>query len=84
MRANVEYDSARLVKFSPDNRSFIASLDNSNAIRVFKITKNDDGSLGKVQQVLDFDKVSDGQWGVVTPCHYYKSTRRYLYPCGFL
>ena len=58
VRANVEYDSARLIKFSPDNKSFITSLENANAVRVFKIGKNADGSLGKVQAALDFEKVS--------------------------
>lgn len=53
VRANVEYDSARLIKFSPDNKSFITTLENGNSIRVFKLGKNEDGSLGKVHQALD-------------------------------
>ncbi|XP_067936405.1 transducin beta-like protein 2 isoform X2 [Watersipora subatra] len=54
VRGNVEYDSANLIKFSPDNKSFITSLDNANSIRVFKMSKNDDGIMGKVQAVMDF------------------------------
>lgn len=53
VRAGVEFDCARYVKFCPDNRSFITSLENSNGLRVFKFNKNDDGSVGKVQQALD-------------------------------
>lgn len=53
VRSNVEFDTARLIKFSPDNKSFIVSLENGNNIRVFKMGKNEDGSLGKIQQALD-------------------------------
>lgn len=61
IRANVEFDSARLIKFSPDNRSFITCLENGNCIRVFKFKKNEDGSFSKIEQVIDdFPKVSVG------------------------
>lgn len=53
VRSNVEFDTARLIKFSPDNKSFIVSLENGNNIRVFKMGKIEDGSLGKIQQALD-------------------------------
>lgn len=49
----MEYDSARLVKFSPDSKSFITCLETGNRIRIFKFSKNDDGTIGKVQQALE-------------------------------
>lgn len=56
----MEYDGASRVKFSPDNKSFITLLENGNCVRVFKLSKADDGSLSKVQQALDdFPKVGE-------------------------
>ncbi|KAM4797113.1 transducin beta-like protein 2 [Rhinophrynus dorsalis] len=43
MRANVELDHATHVRFSPDCRAFIVLLANGETIRVFKMTKKDDG-----------------------------------------
>ncbi|XP_063812227.1 transducin beta-like protein 2 isoform X1 [Pseudophryne corroboree] len=42
MRANMEYDHATHVRFSPDGRAFIVCLANGEAIRVFKMTKKED------------------------------------------
>ncbi|OCT91143.1 transducin beta-like protein 2 isoform X1 [Xenopus laevis] len=43
MRANVELDHATHVRFSPDCRAFIVFLANGETIRVFKMTKKEDG-----------------------------------------
>ncbi|MEE6468936.1 hypothetical protein FKM82_008432, partial [Ascaphus truei] len=43
MRANVELDHATHVRFSPDCRAFIACLANGETIRVFKMSKKEDG-----------------------------------------
>ncbi|KAM8976229.1 transducin beta-like protein 2 [Pelodytes ibericus] len=43
MRANVELDHATHVRFSPDCRAFIVCLANGETIRVFKMSKKDDG-----------------------------------------
>ncbi|XP_004452194.1 transducin beta-like protein 2 [Dasypus novemcinctus] len=43
MRANVELDHATLVRFSPDCRAFIVWLANGDTLRVFKMTKREDG-----------------------------------------
>lgn len=62
IRSNVEYDHAVKVRFSPDSRSFIASLGNSNTIRAFKITKKDDSSNLNIMQaaIQDFPQVNIG------------------------
>jgi len=41
VRVNVEYDHAQLIRFSPDNRAFIAGL--TNFCRVYRLGKKDDG-----------------------------------------
>ncbi|XP_077361902.1 transducin beta-like protein 2 [Festucalex cinctus] len=45
LRANVELDHATLVRFSPDSRAFITWLANGDTIRVFKMSKKEDGSM---------------------------------------
>ncbi|KAM9498893.1 transducin beta-like protein 2 isoform 2-T2 [Salvelinus alpinus] len=45
LRANVELDHATLVRFSPDSKAFITWLANGDTIRIFKMTKKDDGSF---------------------------------------
>ncbi|XP_062870068.1 transducin beta-like protein 2 [Trichomycterus rosablanca] len=45
LRANVEFDHATLVRFSPDSRAFITWLANGETIRIFKMTKKDDGTF---------------------------------------
>uniref|UniRef100_V9KXR6 Transducin beta-like protein 2 n=1 Tax=Callorhinchus milii TaxID=7868 RepID=V9KXR6_CALMI len=56
MRANVELDHATHVRFSPDSRAFITWLANEETVRVFKMTKKDDGSLTFSASVDDFPK----------------------------
>lgn len=45
MRANVDFDHATRVRFSPDCRTFIVWLANGDTIRVFKMTKKDDSFI---------------------------------------
>ncbi|XP_053703594.1 transducin beta-like protein 2 [Synchiropus splendidus] len=54
LRANVELDHATLVSFSPDSRAFIAWLANGDTIRVFKMSKKDDGTMGFKAAPEDF------------------------------
>ncbi|XP_032625853.1 transducin beta-like protein 2 isoform X1 [Chelonoidis abingdonii] len=56
MRANVELDHATLVCFSPDSRAFITWLANGETIRVFKMTKKEDGSFTFTAGPEDFPK----------------------------
>ncbi|KAM8834725.1 transducin beta-like protein 2 [Synchiropus picturatus] len=54
LRANVELDHATLVSFSPDSRAFITWLANGDTIRVFKMSKKDDGTMGFKAAPEDF------------------------------
>ncbi|XP_038231591.1 transducin beta-like protein 2 isoform X1 [Dermochelys coriacea] len=56
MRANVELDHATLVCFSPDSRAFITWLANGETIRVFKMTKKEDGNFTFTAAIEDFPK----------------------------
>ncbi|XP_053864324.1 transducin beta-like protein 2 [Malaclemys terrapin pileata] len=56
MRANVELDHATLVCFSPDSRAFITWLANGETIRVFKMTKKEDGNFTFTAAPEDFPK----------------------------
>ncbi|XP_069470891.1 transducin beta-like protein 2 [Ambystoma mexicanum] len=56
LRANVELDHATLVSFSPDSRAFITCLANGETIRVFKMTKKEDGSFTFSAASEDFPK----------------------------
>ncbi|XP_061461485.1 transducin beta-like protein 2, partial [Rhineura floridana] len=56
MRANVDLDHATLVRFYPDSRAFIAWLANGDTLRLFKMTKKDDGSFTYVALPEDFPK----------------------------
>ncbi|KAJ8042997.1 Transducin beta-like protein 2 [Holothuria leucospilota] len=58
MRGNVEYDHATQVKFSPDCKAYIVSLAVGNSIRVYKIGKKEDGSMG-ISPAVDFEKKTD-------------------------
>ncbi|XP_073421855.1 transducin beta-like protein 2 isoform X2 [Dendrobates tinctorius] len=55
MRANVEFDHATHVRFSPDCRAFIVFLANGDTIRVFKMTKRND-AFGFAAAPEDFPK----------------------------
>ncbi|CAJ0928363.1 unnamed protein product [Ranitomeya imitator] len=55
MRANVEFDHATHVRFSPDCRAFIVFLANGDTIRVFKMTKKND-AFGFSAAPEDFPK----------------------------
>ncbi|XP_031553356.1 transducin beta-like protein 2 isoform X2 [Actinia tenebrosa] len=54
IRANVDFDHATKVNFSPDSRAFITALANGNTIRVFKTTKKKDGTGTAVTGEFDF------------------------------
>eukprot|EP00076_Gallus_gallus_P027914 XP_015151387.1 transducin beta-like protein 2 [Gallus gallus] len=56
LRANVELDHAELVRFSPDCRAFIVWLANGETIRVYKMTKKDDGNFTFTASSEDFPK----------------------------
>jgi len=53
-RANVSYDHASLVKWSPDSKAFIALKASDNLAEVYKIGRRDDGGLGAVEPVVTF------------------------------
>ncbi|KAJ8342840.1 hypothetical protein SKAU_G00327680 [Synaphobranchus kaupii] len=54
LRANVDLDHATLVRFSPDSRAFITWLANAETIRVFKMSKKEDGSFSFKAAPEDF------------------------------
>ncbi|XP_027525743.1 transducin beta-like protein 2 [Corapipo altera] len=56
LRANVGLDHAELVRLSPDSRAFIVWLANAETIRVYKMTKKDDGSFTFTASSGDFPK----------------------------
>ncbi|NXK86359.1 TBL2 protein, partial [Formicarius rufipectus] len=56
LRANVGLDHAELVSLSPDSRAFIVWLANAETIRVYKMTKKDDGSFTFTSSSEDFPK----------------------------
>ncbi|KAM8951941.1 transducin beta-like protein 2 isoform 2-T3 [Lycaon pictus] len=56
LRANVELDHATLVRFSPDCRAFIVWLANGDTLRVFKMTKREDGGYTFTANPEDFPK----------------------------
>lgn len=56
LRANVGLDHAELVRLSPDSRAFIVWLANAETIRVYKMTKKDDGSFTFTATSGDFPK----------------------------
>lgn len=45
LRANVEFDHATRVRFSPDSRAFITWLASGETIRIYKMIKKDDGTF---------------------------------------
>ncbi|KAF6127623.1 transducin beta like 2 [Phyllostomus discolor] len=56
MRANVELDHATLVRFSPDCRAFLVWLANGETLRVFKMSKREDGGYTFTATPEDFPK----------------------------
>ncbi|NXM70600.1 TBL2 protein, partial [Serilophus lunatus] len=56
LRANVGLDHAEFVRLSPDSRAFIVWLANAETIRVYKMTKKDDGSFTFTASSEDFPK----------------------------
>ncbi|NWT10900.1 TBL2 protein, partial [Vireo altiloquus] len=56
LRANVGLDHAELVRLSPDSRAFIVWLANAETVRVYKMTKKDDGSCTFTATSGDFPK----------------------------
>ncbi|KAL4630895.1 transducin beta-like protein 2 [Arapaima gigas] len=60
LRANVELDHATLVRFSPDSRAFITWLANGETIRIFKMSKKEDGSMNFKAAAEDFPQRHKG------------------------
>ncbi|KAG8122868.1 hypothetical protein E2320_018329 [Naja naja] len=56
MRVNVELDHATLVRFFPDSRAFIVWLANGDTLRVFKMTKKEDGTFTYIAIPEEFPK----------------------------
>lgn len=54
VRANVEFDYATHIKWSPDSKAFIVSTATGNTIQVYKVGKKSDGSLGNIEMILKF------------------------------
>jgi len=55
VRANVELDHGTNVKFSPDSKAFVVSLSYDNTVRIFRLGKKDDGSIGNIVSSPDND-----------------------------
>ncbi|KTF77560.1 hypothetical protein cypCar_00010001 [Cyprinus carpio] len=60
LRANVEFDHATLVRFSPDSRAFITWLANGETIRIYKMIKKDDGTFSFKAASEDFPQKHKG------------------------
>ncbi|CAL1268086.1 unnamed protein product [Larinioides sclopetarius] len=54
VRANIEFDHATQIKWSPDSKAFIVSIETANTIQVYKVGKKSDGSLGNFELILTF------------------------------
>ncbi|XP_071538410.1 transducin beta-like protein 2 isoform X3 [Panulirus ornatus] len=59
VRGNIEYDHATKVCWSPDGKAFIIHKSVANTMEVYKVSKRDDGTLGKPQVALTFPQHSD-------------------------
>jgi len=42
VRVNVQFDCAKKIRFSPDNRAFIVGLSGGNTVRVYRLGKKED------------------------------------------
>ncbi|XP_043820021.1 transducin beta-like protein 2 isoform X1 [Dromiciops gliroides] len=56
LRVNVKLDHATLVRFSPDYRALVTWLANADTIRIFKMSKKEDGSNSFQPIADDFPK----------------------------
>ncbi|GFR03979.1 transducin beta-like protein 2, partial [Trichonephila clavata] len=54
VRANIEFDHATQIKWSPDSKAFIVSLEVGNTVQVYKVGKKPDGTLGNFEKILNF------------------------------
>lgn len=54
VRMNIEFDHASKICFSPDNKAFVASLHHARTIRVYKLSRKEDGGLGKITPASEF------------------------------
>ncbi|GIY59527.1 transducin beta-like protein 2 [Caerostris extrusa] len=54
VRANIEFDHATQIKWSPDSKAFIVSIETANTLQVYKVGKKSDGSLGNFEMILNF------------------------------
>lgn len=54
VRVNVEFDHATKLKFSPDNKAILTSLAISETLRIFRINRKEDYSIGKITPAFDF------------------------------
>lgn len=55
---NIQYDHARLVRWSPDCKAFIIHRANDNFMEVYKVGRKPEGALGPVNKAISFKKVS--------------------------
>jgi len=68
VRANVELDHGTHIKFSPDSKAFVLSLSYDNGLRIFRLGRKDDGSLGNVSANPDNDfktKQTEGKGDII-------------------
>ncbi|XP_029651046.1 transducin beta-like protein 2 [Octopus sinensis] len=54
IRAAIDVDHATRVRFSPDTKAFLVSLARKNILRVYRIGKKNDGSIGNFVAAFDF------------------------------
>ncbi|GFY57154.1 transducin beta-like protein 2 [Trichonephila inaurata madagascariensis] len=54
VRANIEFDHATQIKWSPDSKAFIVSVEVGNTIQVYKVGKKPEGTLGNCEKILNF------------------------------
>ncbi|XP_051973730.1 transducin beta-like protein 2 [Xyrauchen texanus] len=60
LRANIEFDNATFVRFSPDSRAFITWLSNGETIRIYKMIKKEDGTFNFKAAPEDFPQKHKG------------------------
>lgn len=57
VRANVQYDTATLVRWSPDSKAILAVRALENNIEIYKVVKKPENGLLSVQPSLAYQKV---------------------------
>lgn len=71
VRAHVQYDSASLIRWSPDSKALVTVRAQGNTVEIYKVAKKTGDavkSLPTVQPAHSFAKVVLGRLGLIHDC----------------